>query len=414
VQTASESALPALLKPHDVTTRLHVDEQIRRTLLNATAARAPKTRPPVVFLSGGFDSSLLVNLLQSIGTDPVAWTASFASHLGERENLRAGAAALHYGISWTQVPVHEQDVREHLPGILDAMREPFADVATLAEAVLACKAAKEHIDAPVFEGEGMDSLMCGSYKFIAERYRGLLAPLLTLLPSRLLGSEDRASRVGSLALKLRQLEEVLKGGAPVDRHVRFLFNESEAMDLMPEIEAKVWDVFKSYYDLLPDADTLTRLACMTFFGIIPNLENRKLHLIERYAGVKFELVYQDIDFVRLAFGLPGRCKVSRGYGKHIVRRTFANHIPEAVKGRAKLSFVFPVVDYFSESELEDLRRTRLGDDDAVRRVIHEHKSGKADHLAFLWGLRVANGWARRYEEAASRASIDRGWDADRT
>lgn len=403
-QTESESVLPALLKAHDATSRLHIGKQIRQTLLTATAARAPQTRSPVVFLSGGLDSSLLVNLLQSIGTEPVAWTAEFSSHLGELENLRAGAAARHFSIPWTQVPVQATEVSEHLQGIIDAMHEPFADVATLAEAVLACQVAGEHEDPFVFEGEGMDSLMCGSYKFVAERYRRFLLPLLTLFPSGLLGREDRSSRIGSLGLKLRQLKEVLQGGAAVDRHFRFLFNESEAIELEPEIETSVRDVFRWYYELLPEADTLTRLACMTFFGIIPNLENRKLRLIERYAGVNFELVYQDIDFVRLAFSLSGRRKVSWGYGKRAVRKAFANDLPQAVTGRAKLSFVFPVLDYLSDGELHDMSRSRLIDQESITRVIDEHRSGRADHLAFLWGLRVADGWAKRYEEAAARAS----------
>jgi asparagine synthase (glutamine-hydrolysing) len=141
---------------------------------------------------------------------------------------------------------------------------------------------------------------------------------------------------------------------------------------------------------------------MTFFNI---RGNRKLRLIERYAGVRFELVYQDLDFVRLAFALPANRKVSRGYGKRIVREAFGEVVPPAGKGRAKLSFTFPVLDYFSEHEMRDLCETRLGDSEAIRRMVEEHRSGRADHLPFLWGLYVANRWASRYEEAATAYSL---------
>jgi asparagine synthase (glutamine-hydrolysing) len=298
--------------------------------------------------------------------------------------------------------VGEQTVGEHLQGVVDAMLEPFADVATLAEAALAWQAAREHQTPIVFEGEAMDSLMCGSYKFIAERYRKLLNPLLSLLPRESLVDENRGSRSGSLSLKLSQLRSVLQGGTPVERHFRFNFNERKGIDLDPQVKARVWDVYKWYYDLLPDADTLTRLSCMTFFNI---RGNRKLRLIERYADVRFELVYQDLDFVRLAFALPASRKVSWGYGKRIVREAFSEVVPRAVKGRAKLSFTFPVLDYFSEREIRDLCETRLGEDAAITRAVEEHRSGTADHLPFLWGLYVANQWARRYEEAATGSSL---------
>ena len=219
---------------------------------------------------------------------------------------------------------------EHLPSILDHMKEPFADVALVPEAVLGLAMRREMGQAGrigVFEGEGMDSLMCGSYKFVAERYRGWLTPVLAAIPAAAIRDAERGSSWGAFKLKIQQMKALLEGKEVFRRHLRFLLDDDLGDHVPAAIQAQIEQSFRAGYDLLPELDGLSRLAMMTFQGNVPNLENRKLQVVSACAGIDFRLTYQDPRFIRLAMSIPAHAKIGMGYGKRIVKEAFRRDLP---------------------------------------------------------------------------------------
>jgi asparagine synthase (glutamine-hydrolysing) len=381
-------------------------EEVRQTLLAIVADQARSLSCPVVFLSGGSDSALLVHLLKSSGALPATWTAVFDSSTGRSEAKLAAAAAAHYGAPWRAVTIDKAGMWEHLPIILGHMTEPFADAALVPEAVLGL-VMRQQWAAPlgriaVFEGEGMDSLMCGSYKFLAERYRRWLAPALMAVPAAALRGVGRGSSWGAFKLKMQQLKSLLQGKEEVfQRHLGFL-QDDDLGDYVPSaIRTTVGQAFRSGYDLLPEVDELNRLAMMTFQGNVPNLENRKLQVVSACADIDFHLTYQDPRFIRLAMSIPTRAKIAKGYGKWIVKEAFRRDLPPHALTRRKASFVPPIVDWIWPEGEELLLSSELFEPGEIHRRIRQHIDGRRDHLGFLWGLLVTNAWIRRYEQEAT-------------
>jgi asparagine synthetase B (glutamine-hydrolysing) len=374
---------------------------VRDTLASVVADEARSLPKAIVFLSGGSDSALLVHLLKQCGHPPQAWTAAFDTPVGRREAGLASSTASRYGVTWRSTTVNKDATLRHLSRILAAVREPFADVALVPEAVLGLAMRQEMGDPsgpiPVFEGEGMDSLMCGSYKFVVEHYRDLLAPLLACVPQTVLAGADRRARFGALKLKVAQTKALLQGGPLFERHLRFLLDKDFSTYVPSALRGKVAAAFGSLYDLLPQLEPLNRVAIMTFEGNIPNLENRKLRAVADCAGIDFHLAFQDPRFIRLAMSIPVRDKIGMGYGKRIIKEAFGDELPAHALTRRKGSFVPPVFDWIYPEHEELLLSSRLFKQDEIRRRIHEHVAGRQDHLSFLWALLVTESWIRRYE-----------------
>lgn len=401
--TGQESYLPELYRP---SARAPSHDDVRQTLAAIVADQARQLVPPVVFLSGGSDSALLVHLLEQGGTVPTTWTAVFDTPTGRLEGKLAASAAARYGAPWRSVTIDKATTLEHLPNILDHMKEPFADVALVPEAILGLAMRREMGGEAgrigVFEGEGMDSLMCGSYKFVVERYRRWLTPALAGIPAAALGDADRGSSWGAFKLKIQQMKALLEGKEVFQRHLRFLLDDDFGDHVPPAIRAQVEAAFKAGYDLLPELDGLSRLAMMTFQGNVPNLENRKLQVVSACTGIDFRLTYQDPRFIRLAMSIPARAKIGMGYGKRIVKEAFRQDLPPHTLTRRKASFVPPIVDWIYPEYEEMLFASDLFEQSYIRKRIDEHTGGVRDHLPFIWALLVTNAWMRRYEAQASR------------
>jgi asparagine synthase (glutamine-hydrolysing) len=401
--TGHKSYLPELYR---VAAHEPTQDDVRETLAAIVADQARHLAHAVVFLSGGSDSALLVHLLRQSGSLPSTWTAVFDTPTGRLEGKLAASAAARYGAPWRSATIDKATTLEHLPVVLDHMKEPFADVALVPEAVLGL-AMRREMGAEagrigVFEGEGMDSLMCGSYKFVVERYRRWLAPLLAGIPAAAVRDADRGSSWGAWKLKIQQMKALLEGKEVFRRHLRFLLDEDFADHVPLAIQAQVAEAFRTGYDLLPELDGLSRLAMMTFQGNVPNLENRKLQTISACAGIDFRLTYQDPRFIRLAMSIPARSKIGLGYGKRIVKEAFRQDLPPHALTRRKASFVPPIIDWIYPELEELLFSSDLFEHSYIRRRIDEHTGGIRDHLPFVWGLLVTNAWIQRYQERASR------------
>jgi asparagine synthase (glutamine-hydrolysing) len=399
--TGEESFLSDLYR---IAARAPTHDEVRETLATIVADQARQLSSPVVFLSGGSDSALLVHLLRQSRVLPTTWTAVFDTPTGRVEGKLAAAAAAHYGAPWHSATIDKATTLEHLPNILDQMKEPFADVALVPEAVLGLAMRREMGDQAgrigVFEGEGMDSLMCGSYKFVVERYRRWLAPLLAVIPTAAVRDADRRSSGGAFKLKVQQMKALLEGKEVFERHLRFLLDDDFGRYVPAALQAQVAGAFRSGYDLLPELDGLSRLAMMTFQGNVPNLENRKLQAISACAGIDFRLTYQDPRFIRLAISVPVRSKIGLGYGKRIVKEAFRENLPPHALTRRKASFVPPIIDWIWPECEELLLSSELFEGEEIHRRLQEHLNGRRDHLSFLWGLLVTNSWIRRYEDKA--------------
>jgi asparagine synthase (glutamine-hydrolysing) len=115
-----------------------------------------------IFLSGGVDSSTIMQILSKLNkdrTDIKSYTAFFDSDTVSDERDYARAVAYATGASFHEVPFGQDDFFKLLPAIASYMDDPVADYAILPTWKLASVAAEEQ--KVILSGEGGDELFGG-------------------------------------------------------------------------------------------------------------------------------------------------------------------------------------------------------------------------------------------------------------
>lgn len=346
--------------------------------------------PTTVFLSGGFDSTLLAARARAKGRIDTAYTVTYDTHIGRLSHAEAVASAGHLGLALHTLTLDRETFGRAIDDALDAVDEPFADVATVPECALARVARAAGLEYAI-EGEGADSCFGGSYKFIAERYARWLRPLARL--GGVLGvlPQNRRGALTTMLMKAHTLARALGERPGFERTFGFL--QGAIPGGADEIAG--WDeIVESYRALYAlGQDPINAMAAATFWGVIPYLENRKLEAVERVSGMRLSAPFLDPAIVRRAFAMPGAAKIRYGYGKYPLRREFGAQLPPHVAARRKLSFVPPVGDWIIDLHEPTLRSGRVVMPEAVDGLIRAHQAGWRDHTALLWGIYCVERWA---------------------
>jgi asparagine synthase (glutamine-hydrolysing) len=187
-------------------TRDEAIEALRPELLASVKLRCIADVPLGAFLSGGIDSSAVVQLMRSAGQSEVR-TFSLAFPGTELdESHHASEVARRFETQHSVVPVTDDMVRDCLPGFFAALDQPTCDGINT---YLVSKFAKQSGLTVALSGLGGDELFGGYPSF---RRAARLGPLLARTPRKALGLLPLGARLGPK--KLAKLEVLgLSGSA---------------------------------------------------------------------------------------------------------------------------------------------------------------------------------------------------------
>ncbi len=113
----------------------------------------------------------------------------------------------------------------------------------------------------------------------------------------------------------------------------------------------------------------------------------------------------DQRVVECAAAMPGTFKLTAGSGKRILRRTFADRLPDDVFRRPKKGFEVPLA-YWLQSDLADMMRAAINpgrlraqglfDPALPQRWYGDLMAGRRDSAWALWTIVAFQGWAERH------------------
>ncbi|MCH5275872.1 MAG: asparagine synthase (glutamine-hydrolyzing), partial [Lachnospiraceae bacterium] len=134
-------------------------EELKELLKRAVKLRMISDVPLGTFLSGGYDSSLITAIAQSLSEEPVK-TYSIGFHEGKyNEAGYAKAVAEHLGTNHTEYYIEEQEMLDLVESIPHYYDEPFADSSQI-PSMLVAQLAKKDVTV-VLSGDGGDEFFCG-------------------------------------------------------------------------------------------------------------------------------------------------------------------------------------------------------------------------------------------------------------
>ncbi|MEK7486764.1 MAG: asparagine synthase (glutamine-hydrolyzing) [Planctomycetota bacterium] len=375
---------------------------LKETLESAVYLRLQTDVPCGVFLSGGFDSSLVLALMRQTIQEPIPTFSIGFSDSKYDESPFARVVARHF-----QTQHHEQTLfpnsLEILEKLVEIFDEPFGDSSAVPCYYLSALAKKTV--KVVLTGDGGDELFFGYPRYQAVKLARAIHPFL--FPFRgLIEHFPVPSDPKSRPFRLKKLlshshlslaERYLLWNtpfSPVDKLA--LYTNEFRREMIPWKPADFLD---------PESLQVADFAFYDQQNYLPNDILVKVDRTSMANGIECRSPFLDYRVVLLANQLSESQKLRGLQGKYILKKMFASMLPEIVLRRKKMGFGVPLALWLRKESHEFCRQNLLSQDflqrnwfrpETLLKWLEEHRLGKANHAERLWLLLNIALWARKY------------------
>jgi asparagine synthase (glutamine-hydrolysing) len=369
-------------------------EQLRDLIDKAVCRRLISDVPLGVFASGGIDSSSIAYYaikhkgLESLGTFSIGFEEATFD-----ESFYSKMIAEKLGTNHHLQVLSLEKAQFLLPEIISKLDEPMGD-SSLIPTYMLCKETKKFVTVAV-GGDGADELFAGYDPFRALKMAELYSKLIPgpLHKAILLMVNNIPTSYSNMSLDFK-LKRTLRGlsygrniwnpvwmGTLAPDELSVLFNEEiDTEDVYSEaIEA--WDRCRGVNIFDKILEFYTKLY----------LQDDILVKIDRASmmnSLEVRAPYLDIDLVNFVRTIPWQYKYRNGETKYILKKALEPILPKEILYRPKKGFGVPIGKWFREGSIGISNPEGFDYLDApfISKKIAEHRSGKADHRAFLWNL----------------------------
>lgn len=391
-------------------------QELNNLLSRAVRRRMVSDVPLGVFLSGGIDSSIVAGLMARQSATPVRTFSIGFTEASYDESRYARIVAGAFGTDHHERVLSAEECADRLPGIISRMDVPLAD-ASVAPTWLLSGVTRQKVTVAL-GGDGADELWAGYEHYIgfkvAEWYtalpalarRGLIEPLARHLPAS----------AGYINPRLAVATFLRGAHAPAWQRVQTMLT-AFTPDMQHEILAGDW--LEGHHDFLrPDRlfaptrqqyehwpeKTAAPLARAFHVYARQFMLDDILVKVDRCSmlhSLEVRAPFLDRDVAEFAARLPVRHKLRGFRRKYLLKKAFADLLPKDILHRNKRGFQIPVAawlrgrmrplmeDLLSEARL---REQGIFNPVAVRALMDEHVSGRADLRKPLWTLLVFQLW----------------------
>jgi len=360
------------------------------------------------FLSGGVDSSLVVAVASQKVKQLHTFSIGFKDQPYFDETRFAEQVATRFNTEHTTFSLSNDDLLNHLPGMLDQMDMPFADSSALPVYIL-CKETRKHVTVAL-SGDGGDELFSGYHKHAGEwavrndwKKKWLSEVLYPFLGG------FSGGRGNAFENKIRQLKKFREGsrldaveryrswsGVVDDAWIEELVldpgsPEQECQLLLPLIDPK--GVLHSDFNGFLAAD----LQMVLPFDMLT-----KVDLMSMANSLEVRVPLLDYRLINYVHGLPPSYKIDGKRKKKLLIDAFIGELPLEVWNRRKQGFEVPLLPWFKNElngllietlNLEKIHAQKVLNPTAVQIQLNRLDSMKSGELPFiLWSLFVWQTW----------------------
>ncbi len=374
--------------------------------------------PIGTFLSGGIDSSAITGIMSKMVADPIK-TFSVAFNAPEANELEyARVVARAFGTDHHEVVVEPGDFAAALPHLIWHEDEPLAHPSSVA-LYFVSQLAQRYVKV-VLSGEGSDELLAGY-----NRYRTTLLNLSAGKIYHRFTTEgmrrcvrNAASRFAPESIQRKLPRTFL--WLPPDVSALYFDNFAVFPRQMQRhlFSKELWDRIGqinpyagmlSYFDAAPSATLLQRLLYADLKTYLHELL-MKQDQMSMAASLESRVPFLDHKLVEFSTALPERLKLRSWTTKYVLREAMKTLLPKTILNRPKMGFPVPLVRWFRGEFLPLLEEYVLGNralsrnlfqPNFLRQLVHEHSTGKADHMERLWTLINFEIWQRIFIDGES-------------
>jgi len=319
--------------------------------------------PLGVFLSGGIDSSILVDVASKLTDTPLrTFSIGFPNRAGYDEAPFALEVARRFGTEHRECRL-DPNALEMLPQIVCHLDQPLADPSALPLYAL-CSMTREHVTVAL-AGDGGDELFGGYERYYWDGAAQRYAQLPSLLRRRLI--EPAVLRLPQLPLDVRRdpfrraRKFVRYASLPAPTRYFHWFElmtpefRRELGELQPEWAdsgRRVSQPSASFEKAFREAAALgaTPLDAMQYCDMQTMLRDDLLHKCDRVSmavSLEVRVPFLDHVLVEWALTLPEEMRVHGRTLKYLLKRWLSRHLPTELVYRRKQGFEVPIYDWLT-------------------------------------------------------------------
>ncbi len=373
--------------------------------------------PLGAFLSGGYDSSAVVALMQRATSRPVK-TFSIGFHeAGYNEAAHAKSVAAHLGTDHTELYITAAEAQAVIPQLPEIYDEPFADASQI-PTYLVSKMARCQVTVAI-SGDGGDEVFAGYNRYLQaqrfERYASRIPGGLRTMAGAALASLspaawDRIAAVLPERLRPRQIGDKLHKLAAVAGldgdafYHRLISQWHEVGEILPGAHEPISAASDpAVTALVPDF--VARMQFRDTLSYLPDDILVKVDRASMAASLEARAPLLDTRVLAFAWSLPADMKLRGRETKWLLRQLLYRHVPRALVDRPKMGFAVPI-DVWLRGPLRDwaenllaekrLREAGLFAPVPIRQRWHEHLSGRRNWQYALWPVLMFEAWRERH------------------
>lgn len=393
---------------HELTAEL--DELLK----DAVKKRMIADVPLGTFLSGGFDSTTVTALMQAQSDKPVR-TFSIGVHTENTDEARyAKSVARYLGTDHTELYVTPEEAMDVIPSLPSIWDEPFSDSSQI-PTFLVSQLARQYVTVSL-SGDGGDELFAGYNRHIVgpevwEKVQRLPLKLrkATGLGVGCLARHDlegvrrylpQRMAVPNLGDRLDKLAGALKAanGQAFYKDLASHWKDPGSLVLGGTEPATLLDRLEALPQLPGLREEMMYLDQMTY---LPDDILTKVDRASMAVSLEARVPLLDHRVVEFAWRVPTEYKYREGQGKWLLRQVLNKYVPQELMDRPKMGFGVPIEHWLRgplrEWAEELLREKRLHeegffDPTPIRKMWHEHKSGKRRWQYHLWDVLMFQAW----------------------
>lgn len=370
--------------------------------------------PVGVFLSGGYDSTLVTAILQKESKQALKTFTIAVEDSVLNEAPYALEIAKHLGTDHHQFTCTAKEALEVIPQLAEIYDEPFADSSAI-PTFLVSKMAKTKVTVAL-SADGGDELFAGynRYDYLAKYTKtiGRLpaivqktgAKLMQLIPVRHLPFVKNKYNFHNRYEKLKGL---LRNSGTQNLMLSLsqqYFNNDLKEVLLFDFELEDGN----YHKKNTNTAHSTPLREMMAIDLETYLVDDILQKVDRatmYAGIEGREPLLDHTLFEFAAQLPDEYKYKNGIKKHILKELVYDFVPQKIMERPKMGFAIPIGKWM-RNELSDdikyhlsenfLEKQKLFHPQRVQQIVNSFYGGRKEYELKVWYLYIFQLWYCRW------------------
>ncbi|MCK5590600.1 MAG: asparagine synthase, partial [Candidatus Pacebacteria bacterium] len=380
-----------------------IAQELKEKVTNVVKKQLVSDKPLGVYLSGGIDSSIIVDRVSSLRTNVETFSVGFdLTEEEEREKFNvdfelAKRTSRYYGTHHHEILLSPQDVVDNFEKAVWHMDEPISNPTAMSMIVLA-HFAKENVDV-VLGGDGGDELFGGYPRY---RHCKRIEMYQTYAPKAL---RDMFANMHPLLKKINT-------DSSVERMALFMFQKDVVSEVVQDEYIKP-NITKDFFQNTFFQYTTNKTFAQDYMNVDRQswLRDFSLMLTDKMtmsAALEARVPLLDADLIEFAETIPMKYKTSIFDTKIILKEAFKNDLPDFVLGQPKRGWVSPGAKWLRRKDVQKMAQEILNPGyyeetqglfkwEEIEKMLEEHISKKRYNLTMIWALMTFQVWAKKYK-----------------